>query len=241
MKHCLSIATALSLLTCVGAQSADLYTKVPPPVPMVVPYDYFNGFYIGGHAGVGWDRGAGTAFDPFGSVDFNTAPFGFVGGLHAGAGTRLGGNFYLGIEGDGDVATMDGTLQNPGFIGDINSKNRWLASIRGRFGYILVPNLMVYGTAGWGWAGSDFTVTGTDGTQFSTSPTLNGAVAGAGLEYALSHNWGIRVQYLHYFLGDFHAGAAGIVCANGCTGIVPLGANVTHNIGAATAGISYHF
>src|SRR6266436_7888525 len=199
MKRLL-LVSAVVLLT-VPAVAADLPVK--GPIQRAEPaYDYFNGFYIGAHGGVGWDRGAGTGFDPFGSMDFNTAPFGFVGGLHAGVGTRLGGNFYLGVEADGGVATMDGTVNNPGFIGNINSKNRWLASLRGRFGFVLAPNLLAYGTAGWGWAGSSFTVTGTDGSQFSTKPTLNGVVAGGGLEYALSQNWGLRVEYLHYFLGD---------------------------------------
>ncbi len=225
------------------AHGADL--KVPAyKAPAVAElYDYFNGGYIGGYAGVGWDRGAGTASDPFGSTDFNTAPFGFTGGLYGGVGTHFGGNFYLGIEGDGGIITADGTVNTPGFVGStLNNKTRWLASLRGRFGFILAPNLMAYGTAGWGWAGSEFTVTGTDGSQFSTNPTLNGAVAGAGLEYALGHNWGLRVQYLHYFLGDLHASTIGQVCSgNACTGPILLGANVTHSIGTATAGLAYKF
>jgi|SRR5882762_7174872 len=215
-----------------------LATKAPPAE---VYMSYWDGFYIGAHGGVGWDRGAGTASDPFGTMGFDTAPFGAIGGLHAGLGSRFGGNFYLALEGDGDIATMDGTVQNPGFIGNINSKSRWLASLRGRFGFILAPNLMAYGTAGWGWSGTEFTVTGTDGSKFSTSPTLNGAVAGAGLEYALTPNWGLRVEYLHYFLGDLHAATTGVICNGECTGVIPIGADVKHNVAAARAGISYKF
>ncbi len=239
----LIIATA-ALLCSTSVYAADL--RVPPPqykAPAAVEvYDYFNGFYVGGHGGVGWDRGSGTASDPFGSMDFNTAPFGAIGGLHAGIGTHFGGNFYVGIEGDGDIATMDGDVKNPGFIGNINSKSRWLASIRGRFGFILAPNLMAYGTAGWGWSGSEFIVTGTDGSQFSTKPTLNGAVVGAGLEYALSRNWGLGVEYRHYFLGDVHTGTTGVVCSgNECTGPIPVGADIKHNISATIVRLSYHF
>jgi outer membrane immunogenic protein len=226
-------------LFATSAVAADM--RVPPLVtkaPVEAPYNYWDGVYIGGHVGVMWDRGAGTASDPFGSMGFNTAPFGFAGGLHGGIGTLFGGNIYLGLEGDGDIATADGTVQNPGFIGNINSKSRWMASLRGRFGFILAPNLLAYGTAGWGWAGSEFTVTGTDGSQFSTSPTLNGAVAGAGLEYALSRNWGLRVEYLHYFLGDMNANTTGRINDGP---ILPIGADVKHNMGVARAGLSYHF
>jgi len=223
------ILTLVASLFATSAIAADL-PVVPRKAPIVAEYDYFNGLYLGAHGGVGWDRGAG---DILGTLGFDTAPFGFVGGLHGGYNLRVGPNFLLGLEADGDIATMDGTVQNPGFIGSVNSKSRWLASVRGRFGFILVPNLLAYGTAGWGWAGSEFTLAaGT--TQFSTSPTLNGAVAGGGLEYALNQNWGLRVEYLHYFLGDAHLNIAG-----GET-IVPL-AKATHNIGVARVGLSYHF
>jgi outer membrane immunogenic protein len=233
------IAAALMLIGPVSA--ADLAVKARPAAAPEYP-SYWDGFYLGAHAGVGWDRGAGTVSDPLGSVGVDTAPFGFVGGLHAGLGSRFGGNFYLGLEGDGDIATMDGSIQNPGFVGNVGSKSRWLASVRSRFGFILAPNLLAYGTAGWGWSGSEFTVTGTDGSRFSTTPTLNGAVAGAGLEYALGSNWGLRVEYLHYFLGDLHGNTTGILC-NGttCVGPLPLSASVTHNIGVARGGVSYHF
>jgi len=236
------LAAGLMLGWCAQGDAADL--RAAPLIakaPVVEVYDYFNGVYAGGYAGVGWDRGAGTASDPFGSVGFNVAPFGFTGGLYGGIGTHFGGNFYVGLEANGGIVTADGDIQNPGFIGNVNSKTRWLASVRGRFGFILTPNLLAYATAGWGWAGSEFTVTGTDGSQFSSKPVLNGAVAGAGLEYALSRNWGLRVQYLHYFLGEANMSTTGVVSDGTRAFIVPLGANITHSMGEITAGVTYHF
>jgi outer membrane immunogenic protein len=231
------LLAALAACFALPAVAADMAIKAPPSTGSPY-YDYFSGFYIGAHGGVGWDRGAGSASDPFGTMGFATAPFGFVGGLHAGYNFHSSGPFVFGIEADGDVATLTGTVNNPGFIGSIDSKNRWLASVRGRLGVLVSPTGMIYATGGWGWAGSSFTVTGTDGSQFSTSPTLNGAVIGGGIEHALGPNWGIRVEYLHYFLGDLAASTTGSV--NGGP-IVPIGANVSTNTGVARAGISYHF
>ena len=100
---------------------------------------------------------------------------------------------------------------------------------------------MAYATGGYGWGGSEFTVTGTDGSQFSAKPVLSGLVAGGGLEYALSRNWGLRVQYLHYFFGDANMSTTGIVSDGKNAFIVPLGANIKHSMGEITAGAAYHF
>lgn len=221
----------------IDARAADLPVKAAPVPPLYL--DYWAGFYAGGHAGIGVDRGAGTATDPFGSMGFNTSPAGFVGGVHAGYNFHTPGSaIVFGVEADGDVATLDGTLSNPGFIGSIGAQNRWLASVRGRLGFLLAPTVMAYGTGGWGWAGEKFVVTGTDGSQFSATPTLSGAVLGGGLEHALTPNWGVRVEYLHYFLQDLNANTTGSI--NGGP-ILPIGANVTHSLDVARAGLSYKF
>lgn len=238
------LLAAFAALFAFPAVAADLPVKAAP-VPPAYMSDYFSGLYIGAHGGYGFDRGDGTGTATTaigtGATSFATAPQGFIGGLHIGWGTRVGNGFYFGVEGDGDIATLDGTANNPGFIGNINSKNRWLASLRGRFGFIVVPNLLAYATGGWGWGGSSFTVTGTDGTQFSTSPTLNGAVLGGGIEIALNPNWGLRAEYLHYFLNDLNAATTGVM-SNGVVALpANIFANVKDNVDVARVGLSYRF
>jgi outer membrane immunogenic protein len=210
-----ALAYFIALLAASGAHAADVALPTKAPAPVIYG-DPWNGFYIGGNIGYGLDRGASTACCNASSfaVDFATAPAGLVGGLHAGYMYHLpGSGFVLGIEGDGDLATLDGTVNNPGFIGNANSKNRWLASFRGRLGYLLVPNVLVYGTGGWGWGSSDFTVqaVNANGTfnAMSLSATKNGAVVGGGIDFAITANWIAGLEYLHFFLNDSTANMGG--------------------------------
>ena len=210
-RFLLSAAIALASCNMNPAYAADMAVKAPAPV---VYGDPWNGFYIGGNIGYGLDRGASTATASGFAVDFATVPAGLVGGLHAGYMYHLpGSGFVLGLEGDGDLATLDGTVNNPGFVGNANSKNRWLASFRGRIGYLLVPNVLVYGTGGWGWGSSDFTVqaVNANGTfnAMSLSATKNGAVVGGGVDFAITANWIAGLEYLHFFLNDSTANMGG--------------------------------
>jgi outer membrane immunogenic protein len=85
----------------------------------------------------------------------------------------------------------------------MTSDTRWTASLRARLGYAVMPNVLVYGTAGRAWATTDYT--GLDafntGGSVSTAFSNNGAgwVAGGGIEWApWSNNWLLRAEYLHY-------------------------------------------
>ncbi|HEX9613623.1 MAG TPA: outer membrane beta-barrel protein [Candidatus Bathyarchaeia archaeon] len=232
----------LSTLLVTPAIGADLYTKAPP-----APLGYgdpWNGFYVGINGGYGFERGAGsgqtTNFLHNIGTDFATSPQGFVGGLHVGYMWHLpGSGFVFGVEGDGDIATLDGTQQNPGFIGNVNSKNRWLASFRGRLGYILVPNVLAYGTGGYGWGSADFTVTGTDGSQVNFKPTLGGAVLGGGIEIALTPSLLARVEYLHYFLNDINGSFSGKLMPIGVSANMIFHAD--DNVSLIRGGLSYKF
>jgi outer membrane immunogenic protein len=75
-----------------------------------------------------------------------------------------------------------------------------LATARARFGYLVLPDLLAYGTTGLGWGHStvDETFSG-----FAAEGHANnfGWVAGAGLEYKLWSNFIARAEYLHYDFG----------------------------------------
>src|SRR5712675_847656 len=246
MKHLTTSAVALAAsaiagivmaadLPLRGAMAADMAVKAAPAPYLNV--DPWNGFYLGINGGYGIDRGGGTACCTVQglAVDLKTAPQGFIGGLQAGYMLHLPNTgFVLGIEADGDIATLDGSTNNPGFIGNANSKNRWLASLRGRFGYLLAPNALAYFTGGWGWGNNEFglNAVNADGsvTTINLSATKSGAVVGGGLEIALTNNWFARAEYLHYFLNDMNMA-------------MPSGAflNVSDNVSVARGGLSYKF
>src|SRR5215468_6168169 len=79
-------AAALSLGLTFAASAADLRPAYKAPAPVAAPYSYsWAGFYIGGHAGVGWSEGSDA---------------GFVGGGQIGYNWQLSPNWVIGIEGD---------------------------------------------------------------------------------------------------------------------------------------------
>jgi outer membrane immunogenic protein len=229
-RFLLSAAIALASCNMDPAYAADLSipTKAPPPT---VYGDPWSGGFLGLNGGYGWNLGdASAAFAVVPLGNFAVAPQGFVGGLQAGYGQRLGSLFYLGLEGDIDIATLTGTSTTPGFVGTVAAKNTWMGSIRGRFGFIPVGHAMLYGTVGYGFGSAEFTVTDFAGIQASVKPTTSGLVWGGGLEVPFSSNWLGRVEYLQYDFGTLSATTANAVTAS-----------VKDRVDVVRAGLSYRF
>ena len=157
----------------------------------------WTGFYAGVHAG------GGKVFTD--DSDIGNSIDGFIVGGHAGYNFQSGMMIY-GIEGDYTLSQMDASFtdnSNP-FAGPINIKAEvnYLASIRGRIGTAVTDTAMLYGTLGYAW--SEVTVTGTApllGQTESISASVDGIVAGGGLEYKLSENTSARLEGLYYWLG----------------------------------------
>jgi opacity protein-like surface antigen len=83
-----------------------------------------------------------------------------------------------------------------------------LLSARGRLGYLILPNLLAYGTAGIGLGHERFTTTMLDPNpkepdfeSRTSSATMVGWVAGAGLEWKFWDHWLLRGEWLHYDFG----------------------------------------
>jgi outer membrane immunogenic protein len=122
-------------------------------------------------------------------------------------------------------------LNNQAFLLSRQFKIDELATARARLGYVILPSLLAYGTAGaaWGYSSADFS----GGPVFaSTNADLFGWAAGAGLEYKLMEHLLMRAEYLHY---DF--AKASYDRAN----IVPHTVNATTQVDVARAGLSYKF
>lgn len=199
------LITALALLAPLcGAQAADL--RVPPAYKapaLTTVYDPFTGFYIGANLGYGWDFGtSAAAFEAVPLGRLATLPQGFLGGVQAGYGLTFNRFLYLGLEADIDGAALTGSDTMPGLV-TATSKNTWLASIRPEFG-IVVGNALIYGTAGWGWGGGEFTVNELfrGGGTASINPTMSGFTWGGGVKFSLAQNWIFGVKYLQYDFGD---------------------------------------
>jgi len=203
------------------AAAADLPTKAPayaPPVP--APYNW-TGSYIGGHFGYGWgsdpiDLAPITAFAA-GTVPGSVAdnPRGVLGGVQYGTNWQFN-RFVLGWDSDfsfTDIKRSQTLVTLPAGVVTSTSgeqKLEWFSTSRGRVGYLLTDNLMLYGTGGLasGRASANnfisqpgcpagFCLAGSEST------TRWGWAAGGGLEYGVGH-WLLRAEYLHYDLGDLN-------------------------------------
>jgi outer membrane immunogenic protein len=211
-----------------AASAADLPMKAPAQVPVAPAYSW-TGFYVGGDVGALWTRASGR-WDPLPTVsNFGEYPISgdlnknaFVGGLHAGYNWQFAPAWVAGIEGDWSWTDAKQSFAQPwtfigvGFVNpavrpgtatSMSIEPKWLATIRGRIGYLVVPNALLYFTGGGAWADVDYSASATNEppstyvASTSFSKTASGYVLGGGLEWALwSHQWSVRAEYLFYHL-----------------------------------------
>jgi opacity protein-like surface antigen len=191
-----------------------------PPAPAAVWS--WSGFYVGAHAGYGWGHDPSAASVPFAEfVQLNlilpvqvSGPNsqGYVGGFQAGANWQsdriLGGLeidlFSTGIKGSTSASGVDAL--GSAVAGARTDKFDLLGSARARLGYLVSPDLWLYGTGGLAWTRFEQTVMNQNlnGTIITATPSWRfGWVAGAGGELRLwNSNWLARLEYLHYDFGD---------------------------------------
>jgi outer membrane immunogenic protein len=206
MKLLSALFASVGVALSTTALAADLPTRkeAPPPVPYVAPFTW-TGFYIGGYAG-----------GSFGSVDWSSPLFsggtvtssGFdIGGL-VGFNYQFGGAWVVGAEAEfGAFINGDDNLNRSGFVAgqpfNLTDKFRdtGVGRVRGRVGYAVQPNTLLYIAGGWTFADTKESVTGTCcgfPTTFTASQNrwLNGFNIGGGVEYAFTSNWIIRGEYI---------------------------------------------
>jgi outer membrane immunogenic protein len=163
----------------------------------------WTGFYLGAAGGYGtthFDMSVPATFAPGATPDGNGGVGGVVFGYNHQIWVIVGG-----LEVDFMAGTLEATKSFPSLVDstswDITTKFGTLASIRGRAGVAMGP-VLLYGTAGgaWGNAESDIAVMNTGALVARGVATNNhfGLVTGAGAEIALSPNWVIRAEWLHY-------------------------------------------
>jgi len=211
-----------------SAVAADIPVRPPPaaaPATCCAVPDWV-GFYVGINGGGGWGH---TSIEPQESFSINGVPSTFFvppdvspkGGVF---GFQFGHNWQWGpvvggLEIDFSGADIKGTSTfffNDAFFEGQNAfthefKVEELASARGRLGYLILPNWLLYGTAGIGWAHTRSTMTVTAifpetvavASQTSFANEF-GWVAGAGVEWKFwpgSNAWLLRGEWLHYDFG----------------------------------------
>jgi outer membrane immunogenic protein len=218
-------AAVFSLGAVDAASSGDLLPQVYAPPVLPPSYEWTN-CYGGLNAGGMWSPG----------MDFNRGmdAFAFTGGGQVGCNWRAWSSFVWGGEADLQYTGLDGSRDEyaPNASAHQDFRSRWLATFRGRAGWLAAPNMYLYGTGGLALvnntAFSSVTFNGTV-NNLSDSTTHAGWTVGAGLEWMFTPRWSAKVEYLYVDIG--HA-----------TNPLPIfnkEISLTENI--FRVGINYHF
>jgi outer membrane immunogenic protein len=220
-RHLLASVGLISLTVASAANAADIAVLQRPPAAVWS----WSGLYIGGHVGYGWGR------DPFTDEVFGgKGPLtgiksrGGVWGFHAGANWQSGawvGGLEIDLSGTNikGSSSVSSTLTIEDTTGSFSltqtDKFELLGSFRARLGYLVWPDVLLYGTGGLAWTrfvqrqDETILITSVGGpvlaeTLSQSDPSWRfGAVVGAGVEARLwDSNWLARLEYLHYDFGD---------------------------------------
>jgi outer membrane immunogenic protein len=198
-RVCLSIAAVMMLAA--PAAAADLPVKAAPMVPPA-PVFSWTGFYLGINGGWGWARDGrddrnGGYWSPAGGGSHSLRLDGGLFGGQIGYNWQFGGNWVFGLEAMGDAAWLERTDDNVFGLNGSHWRGRTEAIFlgTGRLGYAF-GNWLPYVKGGY--AGSSVKADVWDGT-FSNSNTAwrHGWTVGGGVEYAVTNNWIIGLEYDH--------------------------------------------
>ncbi len=207
------------------ARAADL--PMPVKAPPVATGSNWSGFYVGGHAGYA-----------FGNNDFGFIPEfaelsglsrtdifgsrGYSAGMLAGYNVTLGSRWLAGVEADWSWQDIRNsfTLTEFGESATLAFKQSWAASVRGRLGYFVTPQTLLFGTVGWSWSRVDMSYNEPGFGSVGGSAGINGLQLGIGMETAIAQNWRARIEYLQTLYRDGDFGPA-ISQEFGISGIAP--------------------
>jgi outer membrane immunogenic protein len=268
----MTYVAAIVGLIVTPAFAADMALKAPPLVPAPQAPSW-TGFYIGADAGAAfWSPdqrliGAfpsvvGTQLDP---VDFSPGrQSGAVGGFLAGYNWQFNPNWLVGVEGDFNwtsLSTTGATSNLTEFNAPTGNNNilqmsqsvDWLASVRGRVGYVWAQSLW-YVTGGGAWERARYSGQLSLGLNsiFESTPdpiskTNSGWVAGGGVEYMATPHMLVRLEFLSYEFPGFTTTAActpaGTPCPNRPprTNLFSVYSWSSNNVQTLRAAVSYKF
>jgi outer membrane immunogenic protein len=202
----------------VGAASAADIARRPAPYKapaFVEPQFTWTGLYAGAFGGGAWGRSDFSA--PLATGTFDTD--GWLAGGTIGYNYQLPNNIVLGIEGDAAWTDIKGSAACP--AGICETKNDWLATVRGRAGYAF-GRFLPYITGGAAFGDIKTSATGLG----SSTTTRAGWTVGGGLEANIAGPWSAKVEYLYVDLGR---------------GGSILGSDASFKTNIVRAGINYKF
>lgn len=212
MKNITILATSLTLGASVAAYAGGYTPPVAEPViaPIVVdePIANWAGGYVGGTLGYGFggdDRvgvsQGGSLLGDIGDVEVSGANIGIRGGYR-----WQRDNWVFGPELGWEMTDIrddtSGIINGTEVEADAKVKN--VLALRFKTGYIVQPDTMVYGIAGWGRADIDYELAGED-----VSYDADGYILGLGVEKMINDKVSVTGEYEYANFGKESLEAAG--------------------------------
>lgn len=246
---------AVAALSTGTALAADLPARtLAPDYAPRPPVFTWTGFYVGANAGYAirtgkdYDLAVQPGYFPsapntVGSLRSKRNGDGFLAGGQIGYNYQIG-NFVIGAENDIQYldlgkAKRDYTFSGTGavpagfnYIGP-EKKTEYFATGRARIGYAF-DRFLVFGSAGLAYGNlKSETCLGS-----KCDDGKIGFAAGAGVEYALSSNWSVKVEGLYVNLGKT---AAGVIGTDAVGRTYVDSRKVDNDIALVRAGVNYRF
>jgi outer membrane immunogenic protein len=163
----------------------------------------WTGCYIGANIGYGRARNGYTQVG-VGNDGFHTAD-GLVAGGQIGCDYEFSNRWVVGVQGLFDWTDMDG--QHVALLGapanTLTSDISWIATLTGRIGYALAPNLLPYIKGGAAWVRSEHDrIDPIAGLLGSAKVTHQGWTVGGGFEWMYRPDWTLFVEYNYMDTGS---------------------------------------
>jgi outer membrane immunogenic protein len=228
----------------------------------------WGGAYIGANIGYGWDSGK-VGLSPStvpelqdflddiiasGSFPSAMAPSaqGVIGGGQAGYNWQLPSDWVVGVEADLQASGISGSkseVRFPEFFDttstSVEKKIDWFGTLRGRAGYLVDPQWLVYATGGLAFGETSLSYSESDVTSgcipdaticgdHTASGVRAGWTVGGGIETMLAPKWSLKAEYLYIDLGKRSFTAATNTPIN-------FSASTKYREQSARIGLNYHF
>lgn len=202
-------ASAVALIAGGSAQAADVVVAHTEAPAVAASAFSWQGFYAGGEIGGSWAQSKLKSRGNNQTYGSKVKPDGFIGGLYAGYNFEINGgdNIVLGAETDflwNDVDDI-GSKELGGFKYKTRVKQKWVGSTRLRAGYA-VDRWLPYVAAGVAYGKIDTRLNRYDADDAFVSggnknKTRSGWTIGAGVDYAMTDNVLLRVEYRYTDFG----------------------------------------
>jgi len=212
---------------------------------------------------------------------------GVLGGLQIGYNMNFGPDLVTGVEADFQWSSISGTssyisapiTQSAAYIipstnekgtftntflgrGSVTGNVNWLGTVRSRLGYLILPELMIYGTGGFAYGGvsshatHSYVQSAVDDSNDGVTQTIifynalstggygakasvkYGWTGGGGFEWMFSPNWSLKAEGLYYDLGSNSMNTT-LVGTLGSTANLPR-SRVQYDGVIARGGLNYH-